>query len=131
MPVCTPSRAEVLSGRTGVGNGVRWFGEELDDDVTLLPEALASTGYRTCFTGKWHLETHPSDAGYDDVRRYRPGGMIEGDHWIEFDDGDGTVSGHSTDLGRVVYEYEVEDGHGETLLACKHITLCDRRDAAE
>jgi len=98
VPVCTPSRAEVLSGRTGFRNGVRWFGEELDDDVTLLPEALGSAGYQTCFTGKWHLETHPSDAGYDDVRRYRPGGMIEGDHWIEFDEDGGTVSGHSTDL---------------------------------
>ncbi|WP_207589917.1 sulfatase-like hydrolase/transferase [Halomontanus rarus] len=98
VPVCTPSRAELLSGRTGFQNGVRWFGERFDDDVTPFPDVLASTGYRTCFTGKWHLKCHPSEAGYDEVRRYREGGMIEGDHWIEFEEDDGTVRGHSTDL---------------------------------
>jgi acyl dehydratase len=30
-------------------------------------------------------------------------------------------------LGRVVYRYEVEDGDGETLLACEHVTLVERR----
>lgn len=63
-----------------------------------MPETLRSAGYRTYFTGKWHLETHPSDAGYDDVRRYYEGGMIEDDHWIEFGESGGTVRGHSTDL---------------------------------
>jgi acyl dehydratase len=38
---------------------------------------------------------------------------------------------YNDDLGRVVYEYEVENGDGDTLLACKHITLCDRRQAGE
>ncbi|MCU4744652.1 sulfatase-like hydrolase/transferase [Halobacteria archaeon AArc-m2/3/4] len=98
VPVCTPSRAELLSGRTGFENGVRWFGERLEDDVTPLPDVLTSAGYRTCFTGKWHLERHPTEAGYDEVHRYREGGMIEGDHWIEFEEDESTVRGHSTDL---------------------------------
>lgn len=98
VPVCTPSRAEVMSGLTGFRNGVRWFGERLKDGVTPLPAVLESEGYHTCFTGKWHLETHPSNAGYNDVRRYYEGGMIEDDHWIEFEETDGTVRGHSTDL---------------------------------
>lgn len=33
---------------------------------------------------------------------------------------------YDDDLGRVVYEYEVEDEGGETLLVCKHITLVER-----
>ncbi|GGN88613.1 MaoC family dehydratase [Haloarcula pellucida] len=32
-------------------------------------------------------------------------------------------------LGRVVYEYEVTDDDGTTLLVCRHITLVERRDA--
>jgi acyl dehydratase len=38
---------------------------------------------------------------------------------------------YNDDLGRVVYEYEVEDSDGETLLVCKHITLCERRPDGE
>ncbi len=33
---------------------------------------------------------------------------------------------YNEDLGRVVYEYEVVDEDGETLLVCKHITLIER-----
>jgi len=33
---------------------------------------------------------------------------------------------YNEDLGRVVYEYVVEDGGGETLLVCEHITLVER-----
>jgi acyl dehydratase len=36
---------------------------------------------------------------------------------------------YNDDLGRVVYAYEVEDQSGTTLLACKHITLVERRPA--
>lgn len=37
---------------------------------------------------------------------------------------------YNDSLGRVVYQYEVEDQDGTTLLACKHITLVER-EAAE
>ena len=33
---------------------------------------------------------------------------------------------YNEDLGRVVYEYEVVDEDGETLLVCKHITVVER-----
>lgn len=36
---------------------------------------------------------------------------------------------YNEDLGRVVYSYEVENDDGETVLACEHITLVERRDA--
>ncbi len=35
----------------------------------------------------------------------------------------------SDSLGRVVYEYEVENQDGETVLACRHITLVQRESA--
>ncbi|MCU4975453.1 MaoC/PaaZ C-terminal domain-containing protein [Halobacteria archaeon AArc-m2/3/4] len=34
---------------------------------------------------------------------------------------------YNDDLGRVVYQYTVEDEDSETLLACEHITLVERR----
>lgn len=34
---------------------------------------------------------------------------------------------YNEDLGRVVYRYEVENQDGETVLACKHITLVQKR----
>ncbi|MDR9431800.1 MAG: MaoC/PaaZ C-terminal domain-containing protein [Natronomonas sp.] len=64
--------------------------------------------------------------GYDSLRFIRPVGI-------------GTTltihrevvetEGYNDELGRVVYQYEVEDQEGTTLLACKHITLVGRRDA--
>ncbi|MFC7020796.1 MULTISPECIES: MaoC/PaaZ C-terminal domain-containing protein [Haloarcula] len=36
---------------------------------------------------------------------------------------------YNDDLGRVVYEYVVEDQEGTTLLACEHITLVERETA--
>jgi acyl dehydratase len=41
------------------------------------------------------------------------------------------VDEHNDTLGRVVYDYEVESEDGDTLLAVKHVTLCDRRETEE
>ncbi len=74
QPLCSPTRAALLSGRypthTGVYNvvtpGATW-GLPLDERT--LPQALVEAGYTTAITGKWHLgefraEYRPSARGF-------------------------------------------------------------------
>jgi len=57
-PVCTPTRASVLTGRNAYRSGVIWAGEyPLPSSEKTLAEALKEDGYDTGFFGKWHLGT--------------------------------------------------------------------------
>jgi arylsulfatase A-like enzyme len=76
-PVCSPSRAALLSGmdpdRVGVPGVIRTNPEDnwgsLSDRVALLPALLKRTGYHTALVGKWHLglglEDAPNARGFD------------------------------------------------------------------
>ncbi|QDU88862.1 Arylsulfatase [Pirellulimonas nuda] len=74
QPLCSPTRAALLSGRypthTGVYHvvtpGAEW-GLPLDERT--LPQALSEAGYATSICGKWHLgefraEYRPSQRGF-------------------------------------------------------------------
>lgn len=59
-PVCSPTRAGLITGRfpfhTGVGDAVDTPNDPaLDEGETTLPEALAAAGYESGLFGKWHL----------------------------------------------------------------------------
>ena len=54
-PVCSPTRATVLTGRTHDRTGVFDHGYALRDQEKTLPEAMKTAGYATGHFGKWHL----------------------------------------------------------------------------
>jgi arylsulfatase A-like enzyme len=54
-PVCSPTRASVLTGRSNDRTGVPSHGHALRRQEKTLPQALQKAGYRTGHFGKWHL----------------------------------------------------------------------------
>jgi len=54
-PVCSPTRASVLTGRTNDRTGVPTHGHALRLQEKTIAQALACAGYATGHFGKWHL----------------------------------------------------------------------------
>lgn len=57
-PVCSPTRASVLTGRTHDRTGVLSHGYALRLQEKTLAQALLGAGYVTAHFGKWHLNGH-------------------------------------------------------------------------
>jgi arylsulfatase A-like enzyme len=54
-PVCSPTRASVLTGRTNLRTGVLSHGYALRRQEKTIAQALKAAGYATGHFGKWHL----------------------------------------------------------------------------
>jgi arylsulfatase A-like enzyme len=54
-PVCSPTRASVLTGRTNLRTGVLSHGYALRRQEKTIAQALKTVGYATGHFGKWHL----------------------------------------------------------------------------
>ena len=81
-PVCSPTRAEILTGRHHVRGGVfstSRGGERLDIDEETMAEVFKTVGYQTAAYGKWHngmqAPFHPNSRGFDDFYGFCSG------HW--------------------------------------------------
>lgn len=84
-PVCSPTRAEFLTGRyhprTGVRN-VTSGGERLNLDETTIADYFRQSGYQTGAFGKWHNGSqypyHPKGRGFDEYYGFTSG------HWGDY-----------------------------------------------
>ena len=74
-PICTPSRAEILSGCSSFRSGVIDFGKPINPELPLMPRWFSDAGYRTWYVGKWHNDGVPIQRGYSRTNGlYRGGG---------------------------------------------------------
>lgn len=72
-PVCSPTRASVMTGRHPNRMGVFKWGYPMRPQETTIAEALQTAGYATAHFGKWHLGSvrrtspaHPGRNGFDE-----------------------------------------------------------------
>lgn len=85
--VCSPTRAEILTGRYAVRSGVyatSQGGERIDLDETTIAEVFKDAGYQTGAFGKWHsgmqYPYHPNGRGFDEYYGFCSG------HWGNYID---------------------------------------------
>lgn len=116
-PVCSPTRAALLSGRyqdrVGVQGVIRTRAKDnwgyLDPNAILLPQVLNIGAYHTALIGKWHLGLEspniPTERGFDYFKGFL-GDMME-DYWTHERHGINYMrenleeinpKGHATDL---------------------------------
>ncbi len=127
-PVCSPTRAGLLTGRCWSRFGITTptNSRGLPWDTVTMARALGSRGYDTCLTGKWHLgskpEWVPNKFGFGHSYGSLAGGVSPWNH--RYKKGDFSVTWHRN--GELVEE----KGHVTDLLTDEAIQWIRSRGEA-
>ena len=131
MPVCTPSRAELMTGRYAMRYGLETlvifpshtYG--LPTDERTLPQALKDVGYDTAMVGKWHLghadqKYWPQNRGFDHFY----GNLV------------GEVDYFTKERGGIVDwqrdgKFLKEDGYYTDLIGSEAVSIIDHHDTSK
>ncbi len=83
-PVCTPTRAALMTGRNSLRTQAidTYRGRAMmNTDELTIAEVLRDAGYATSLSGKWHLGDNyplrPIDQGFEDALHHRGGGLAQ------------------------------------------------------
>ena len=96
-PICSPSRAALMTGRDPIRLGIAynvilpWDNIGVNPVEHMMPESFVDAGYQTAIIGKWHLghaqqTYHPNERGFEhfyghlhtEVGYYSPFAMVNG-----------------------------------------------------
>ena len=123
-PVCSPTRASVLTGRHPNRTGTFTWGHALRPEELTVATLLKGAGYRTGFFGKWHVgsvregqPTSPGEHGFDEW--YAAPNFYLNDPWMSHNGTPVQLIGESSVVtAEVALEFiEQAAGDGEPFMA--------------
>jgi arylsulfatase A-like enzyme len=127
-PVCSPTRAGLLTGRCWSRFGITTPTNELalPTKTVTLPLALKSAGYETCLIGKWHLGSlpkwGPNHFGFDHSYGSLAGGISPWNH--RYKKGPFSITWHRNE------ELIEESGHVTDLLTDEAVGWIESRGSS-